>query len=98
MMPSKRKSTSWLVVAQHFCCIVAYVMFGRPLVPLDFAGVDKKAKNEELKSVIEKIPTDKDQLFNYVIDWNVLDQVIRISFCCLKIQLEFESIPSSYVL
>jgi hypothetical protein len=42
---------------------------------LDFAGVDKKAKSEELRSVIEKIPTDKDQLFNYTIDWDVIDQV-----------------------
>jgi hypothetical protein len=47
----------------------------RSLVPLDFAGVDKKAKSEELRSVIEKIPTDKDQLFNYTIDWDVIDQV-----------------------
>jgi RNA-binding protein 25 len=46
----------------------------KPLVPLDFAGVDKKAKSEELRSVIEKIPTDKDQLFNYTIDWDVIDQ------------------------
>jgi len=38
----------------------------------------KKRKLDDPKSIIDSIPTDKDELFNYTIDWAVVDKV-RIS-------------------
>lgn len=63
----------------------------RKLVPLDYdddksLGVDgaglssiKGANNEEkrkhIKSLIEKIPTGKPELFSYPLDWSMVDSV-----------------------
>lgn len=60
----------------------------RKLVPLDYDDDknDKKQaataeeKRAKIKHLIENIPTAKDELFIYPLDWNIVDQVgtIRI--------------------
>jgi hypothetical protein len=50
----------------------------RKLVTLDSAlheESDRKAKIEQLKSLIDTIPTTKDELFAYSLNWEVIDQV-----------------------
>ena len=36
-------------------------------------------KRKHIKSLIDKIPTDKADLFAYAVDWDMVDQVIEIS-------------------
>ncbi len=38
-------------------------------------GVNTEEKRKHIKSLIEKIPTDKQELFNYPLDWNMVDMV-----------------------
>ena len=55
----------------------------RKLVPLDYGDSDldskKTATAEEkrakIKTLIENIPTAKDELFDYQLDWRIVDQV-----------------------
>ena len=54
----------------------------RKLVPLDYDDdkLDKKAstaeeKRAKIKTLIESIPTAKDELFAYSLDWSIVDQV-----------------------
>lgn len=56
----------------------------RKLIPLDYDEEkgDKKPstaeeKRQRIKHLIESIPTAKDELFNYKLDWNIVDQVRR---------------------
>jgi hypothetical protein len=54
------------------------LLYYRPLIPLDddeASKQQKKQKLEEVKSFIDKIPTEKDELFKYPIDWNIIDKV-----------------------
>ncbi|KAK7104388.1 RNA-binding protein 25-like isoform X2 [Littorina saxatilis] len=57
----------------------------RKLIPLDYdddrgsGGDDKKPstaeeKRQKIKGLIESIPTAKDELFNYPLDWSIVDQ------------------------
>ncbi|XP_067682430.1 RNA-binding protein 25-like [Haliotis asinina] len=53
----------------------------RKLIPLDYDEEkgDKKPstaeeKRQRIKHLIESIPTAKDELFNYKLDWNIVDQ------------------------
>ncbi len=72
----------------------------RKLVPLDYEdeekgadvsaeaggkGVNTEEKRKHIKSLIEKIPTAKPELFNYPLDWSVVDTV-RPSKSALLIQ------------
>lgn len=64
----------------------------RKLVPLDYdddkdgkKGATAEEKRLKIKQLIESIPTAKDELFAYSLDWNIVDQVgistfIRIYF------------------
>ena len=54
----------------------------RKLVPLDYDDekIDKKPstaeeKRAKIKTLIESIPTAKDELFAYSLDWSIVDQV-----------------------
>ena len=54
----------------------------RKLVPLDYDDdkLDKKPstaeeKRAKIKTLIESIPTAKDELFAYSLDWSIVDQV-----------------------
>ena len=58
----------------------------RKLVPLDYSEEEMKAvansaaktaedKKRSIKSLIERIPTAKDELFAYSLDWECVDQV-----------------------
>ncbi|CAB3976593.1 RNA-binding 25 [Paramuricea clavata] len=56
----------------------------RKLVPLDYSEEEKKAvataksaeqKKKSIKSLIERIPTAKNELFAYPLDWECVDQV-----------------------
>ena len=56
----------------------------RKLVPLDYSEEEKKAvataksaeqKKKSIKSLIERIPTAKNELFGYALDWECVDQV-----------------------
>lgn len=61
----------------------------RKLVPLDYEDEDKvgdsgaaggkgantEEKRKHIKSLIEKIPTAKPELFSYPLDWSVVDTV-----------------------
>lgn len=62
----------------------------RKLVPLDYSEEEMKAvansaaktaaktaedKKKSIKSLIERIPTAKDELFAYSLDWECVDQV-----------------------
>lgn len=60
----------------------------RKLIPLDYdddkgSGADEKRpttaeeKRQRIKGLIESIPTAKDELFNYPLDWSIVDQVWR---------------------
>ena len=61
----------------------------RKLIPLDYdddkgsSGADEKRpttaeeKRQRIKGLIESIPTAKDELFNYPLDWSIVDQVQR---------------------
>ncbi|XP_059164253.1 RNA-binding protein 25-like [Physella acuta] len=55
----------------------------RKLIPLDYdddksAGGDKKAtaeeKRQKIKELIESIPTAKEELYAYTVDWDIVDQ------------------------
>lgn len=63
----------------------------RKLVPLDYddeksqgldgiglgggKGANSEEKRKHIKSLIEKIPTGKPELFNYPLDWSIVDTV-----------------------
>lgn len=56
----------------------------RKLVPLDYGDEDKgsskgsvntEEKRKHIKSLIEKIPTAKPELFAYPLDWSIVDSV-----------------------
>ena len=54
----------------------------RKLVPLDYEEENKSADQQEaedkkktIKSLIERIPTAKDELFAYTLDWTQVDEV-----------------------
>lgn len=56
----------------------------RKLVPLDYGEEDKSSikgsvnteeKRKHIKSLIEKIPTAKPELFAYPLDWSIVDSV-----------------------
>lgn len=54
----------------------------RKLVPLDYdddkdgkKGATAEEKRLKIKQLIESIPTAKDELFAYSLDWNIVDQV-----------------------
>ena len=59
----------------------------RKLIPLDYdedksSAAEKKPttleeKRQRIKGLIESIPTVRDELFNYPLDWSVVDQVKR---------------------
>ncbi|VDP05172.1 unnamed protein product [Soboliphyme baturini] len=61
----------------------------RPLVPLEYTEEEKRAveesrltaeeKKKMIKSLIEKIPTSKDELFKYTIDWtyNLIEKRLK---------------------
>lgn len=42
-------------------------------------GVNTEEKRKHIKSLIEKIPTDKQELFNYPLDWSMVDTVRKIN-------------------
>lgn len=49
------------------------------------SGKEESAKNQEekrkhIKSLIDKIPTDKNALFGYQLDWAVIDNVSLLFF------------------
>ena len=61
----------------------------RKLVPIEYSEEEMKAvgqaqliasaaeeKRKTIKNLIEKIPTAKEELFNYKVDWNIVDEVI----------------------
>ena len=61
----------------------------RKLVPLDYDDdkLDKKPstaeeKRAKIKTLIESIPTAKDELFAYSLDWTIVDQVSELLACC----------------
>ena len=58
----------------------------RKLIPLDYGEedqsepADKKAataeeKRQKIKQLIESIPTAKDELYAFTVDWDIVDQV-----------------------
>ena len=50
----------------------------RKLVPLDYddgKGATAEEKRSKIKHLIESIPTAKDELFAYPLDWNIVDTV-----------------------
>lgn len=54
----------------------------RKLVPLDYeedseaaAAQSAEDKKRNIKSLIERIPTAKDELFAYNLEWSIVDQV-----------------------
>ena len=54
----------------------------RKLVPLDYdddkdgkKGATAEEKRLKIKQLIESIPTAKEELFAYSLDWNIVDQV-----------------------
>ena len=55
----------------------------RKLVPLDYEEETKSSQKEAedkkktIKSLIERIPTAKEELFAYTLDWTQVDQVSR---------------------
>jgi len=54
-----------------------YVKKKRKLITLESAlheETDRKAKLEQLKTIIDTIPTTKEHLFSYPISWDVVDQ------------------------
>ena len=68
----------------------------RKLVPLDYdedktsaatSPTEKKAataeeKRQKIKQLIDSIPTGKDELYAFTVDWDIVDQVWLISTCC----------------
>lgn len=60
----------------------------RKLVKLDDEDVSKDETDEAedkkriIKSLIERIPTAKDELFAYSLDWTIVDQVSFVLQCC----------------
>jgi len=65
----------------------------RRLVTLDYTEEEKRAfelqamsvedKKRAIKALIEKIPTAKDELFAYPIDWPMVDPVIYFALFCM---------------
>lgn len=55
----------------------------------DLAKKEKEPKNTEekrknIKSLIEKIPTDKASLFAHPVEWSLVDNVIQLLFILLR--------------
>lgn len=73
----------------------------RKLVPLDYdddksqgldglglgggKGANSEEKRKHIKSLIEKIPTGKPELFNYPLDWSIVDTVSLSCLWCKKL-------------
>lgn len=53
----------------------------RKLIPLDYEDTSEKKpstaeeKRQHIKKLIERIPTAKDELFSYQLDWTMVDRV-----------------------
>lgn len=71
----------------------------RKLVPLDYGEDDKNAakgtvnteeKRKHIKSLIEKIPTAKPELFAYPLDWSIVDSVSSKLYFIIFIGSGFE--------
>lgn len=68
----------------------------RKLVPLDYGEDDKNAakgtvnteeKRKHIKSLIEKIPTAKPELFAYPLDWSIVDSVSSKLYFIILLQV-----------
>lgn len=80
----------------------------RKLVPLDYGEDDKNAakgtvnteeKRKHIKSLIEKIPTAKPELFAYPLDWSIVDSVSSKLYFIIFIGSTFEhSIQTQLIL
>lgn len=66
----------------------------RKLVPLDYGDEDKASskgnvnteeKRKHIKSLIEKIPTAKPELFAYPLDWSIVDSVSMKFYTILSV-------------
>lgn len=66
----------------------------RKLVKLDEEEASKEESDEAedkkriIKSLIERIPTAKDELFAYSLDWTIVDQVGVCCSCYVLVQVE----------
>lgn len=66
----------------------------RKLVKLDEEEASKEESDEAedkkriIKSLIERIPTAKDELFAYSLDWTIVDQVSVCCSCYVLVQVE----------
>lgn len=81
----------------------------RKLVPLDYdddkslgvdgaglssiKGANTEEKRKHIKSLIEKIPTAKPELFSYPLDWTMVDTVRREGKMCCFIELFYKISP-----
>ncbi len=51
-----------------------------PLAPMKTEEQIKKEKEEEAKAIVGMIPTSKEDLFVYNMDWEIIDEVIPAFF------------------
>lgn len=79
----------------------------RKLVPLDYGDEDKSSskgsvnteeKRKHIKSLIEKIPTAKPELFAYPLDWSIVDSVSILTNIPLPIHIIFKELITTVCL
>ena len=85
-----RKSTS-LIRTLHFCLDYGEEKKKKPIEEPLKAGKEENSKSQEekrkhIKSLIDKIPTDKNALFGYQLDWAVIDNVSYLTYPQIKKQ------------
>lgn len=51
------------------------------------SNINTEEKRKHIKSLIEKIPTARPELFSYPLDWTMVDLVKYISFVCNHLKL-----------
>ena len=56
-------------------CLISHVSLFSDIADHDEDSKKKEEKKRAVKSLIEKIPTGKEELFNYTVDWDAVDSV-----------------------
>ena len=78
----------------------------KPLIPIEYSQEEiaavaeikereaEKKKAAELKELIQKIPTEKEELFAYKLNWAVVQQVSGVCMCvCCSMQASLSHRP-----
>lgn len=72
--------------------IIALIDYGDELAKKEKEPKNTEEKRKNIKSLIEKIPTDKASLFAHPVEWSLVDSVRHHQFCIVDGRSSFLSI------